>query len=562
MDILKAFKLSEGEVRVNISGTEDDPLFQANQVADILGLANIHVSLRDFDDEEKVLRIAYTLGGNQETTFLTEVGLYRLLALCRKPIARTFQKWVVNVVKEIRKTGKYKLQEHIVLERTLAQRNIESERHNTLLKSFAHKRVVYFTKIKQLDEYFYVIKLGMTNNIERRQIQLSCKFGNSTFIDVFECVQNGEFELYLKQHDDFIAKRYEDVVHNDVKSNETYRLSMDEYNALINNVVKKQLPNYQGFNRKEFIENKRLDIQREAIELLKLDPTSKELQRFLLNTSVESLHFHEGPQTGGAIEEDDEEETTADGITGAKDVDNNTGLADENNRVVEHPMIAKAIHTKNAPRANTRQRRVQQYNAQTFELIKTYEGLMDVIRQNPTFSKFGVKNAAVQNMVYREFRWFFIDNNKDPVKYDIPPTKDVHSSLPKPIAMLNKDKTHILNVFKTLQDAADAISIKRKTTIYDVMKAQKLVKGKWYFQHFETCNEELQSTYLSHSTLPIYSMINGTPIQQIDVTTKQVINTYQTITDVLKLYCMTRATLKRACENGEIHMGYGWKYLE
>jgi hypothetical protein len=399
----------------------------------------------------------------------------------------------------------------------------------------------------------------MTNNIHRRQMQLSCKFGSSTFIDVFECVQKSEFESYLKQHPDFVAHRYEEAIKDDTKSIETYCLTMELYNALINNIVKKQLPNYQGFNQKNVIENKRLDIQRDAIELLKLDPTSKELQRFLMNTSFESLSYNNKcvncKQSKCAPKEEDD---TYDD----DDAEDNEAYIDENNQVVEHQLIAKPMLTKNVPRANTQHRRVQQYNAQTFELEATYDGIMDVIRQHPTYSKFGIKNAAIQNTVYREYRWFFIDNKKDAVKYDIPPTKDVRSSIPKPIAMLNKDKTRIEKVFTTLQAAANAVNIKRKTTIYDVIKSQTLVKGEWYFQHYDLCSEQLQNEFVSHSVVPVYGMYNGTPIQQIDIETKKVIHTYQTIADVLKSYCMTRATLKKACETGEIHMGYAWKYLE
>ena len=36
MDILKAFKINIDEFPVNIQGTHDEPLFQANQIAKIL----------------------------------------------------------------------------------------------------------------------------------------------------------------------------------------------------------------------------------------------------------------------------------------------------------------------------------------------------------------------------------------------------------------------------------------------------------------------------------------------------------------------------------------------
>ena len=102
MDILKAFSLFNENHQINIQGTLDEPLFQANQIGKLLEIKNIHCNLQDFDDKHKVIGSTYTLGGKQETIFLTEYGLYKLLGRSRKPIASVFQNWVVDVLKEIR----------------------------------------------------------------------------------------------------------------------------------------------------------------------------------------------------------------------------------------------------------------------------------------------------------------------------------------------------------------------------------------------------------------------------------------------------------------------------
>ena len=52
MDILKIFSLLENDDgekhHINIQGTVDDPLFQANQIGKILGLGNISEAIKDF----------------------------------------------------------------------------------------------------------------------------------------------------------------------------------------------------------------------------------------------------------------------------------------------------------------------------------------------------------------------------------------------------------------------------------------------------------------------------------------------------------------------------------
>lgn len=70
MDILKAFSLLDTDYQINIQGTLEDPIFQANQIGRLLGISNMSENLRGFDSEEKGLFLTHTLGGTQEMVFL------------------------------------------------------------------------------------------------------------------------------------------------------------------------------------------------------------------------------------------------------------------------------------------------------------------------------------------------------------------------------------------------------------------------------------------------------------------------------------------------------------
>ena len=103
MDLVRAFEtagLARG-VAINIQGTFEEPLFQAKQIGELLGFANIRETLKDFDEDEVRVSSTDTSAGTRQATFLTELGLYRLLGMSRKPLARPFQKWVAGVVKEL-----------------------------------------------------------------------------------------------------------------------------------------------------------------------------------------------------------------------------------------------------------------------------------------------------------------------------------------------------------------------------------------------------------------------------------------------------------------------------
>ena len=77
-----------------IYGDHENPLFLAKDVAEWIEHSNSRSMLDSVDGTEKVVRNVYTLGGNQESWFLTEDGLYEVLMQSRKPIAKAFKKEV------------------------------------------------------------------------------------------------------------------------------------------------------------------------------------------------------------------------------------------------------------------------------------------------------------------------------------------------------------------------------------------------------------------------------------------------------------------------------------
>ncbi len=69
----------------------------AKNVATWIETQNVSQMLSKIDEDEKGIYNTYTLGGNQDTWFLTENGLYEVLMLSRKPIAKQFK----NAIKEV-----------------------------------------------------------------------------------------------------------------------------------------------------------------------------------------------------------------------------------------------------------------------------------------------------------------------------------------------------------------------------------------------------------------------------------------------------------------------------
>lgn len=90
---------------LNVYGTPEDPLFMARDVADWIEHTNSREMVRILDDNEKLVSTILTSGQHREVQMITEDGLYEVLMLSRKPIAKSFKKEVKRMLHELRIYG-------------------------------------------------------------------------------------------------------------------------------------------------------------------------------------------------------------------------------------------------------------------------------------------------------------------------------------------------------------------------------------------------------------------------------------------------------------------------
>lgn len=76
-----ALKLSK--INIKNYGTENEPLFKANDIGDLI-TTKIKKSLHILNNNEKILMIAVTKGGPQKQWFLTSKGLIKVICNSRK----------------------------------------------------------------------------------------------------------------------------------------------------------------------------------------------------------------------------------------------------------------------------------------------------------------------------------------------------------------------------------------------------------------------------------------------------------------------------------------------
>ena len=174
MEVVKAFNSNNLHTEIVIKGTHDNPLFRASDIGNVLEISTIRSVIRDFNETEKVVHSMHTLGGEQDVTFLTEKGLYKVLFKSRKPIAEKFQNWVCEVITEIRLNGKYELEKQLSEQKQqLSIKEKELEENKKMLEESEK-----ITKCNEIPTIYIFnidttrdkpeLKIGVTHNVSKR----------------------------------------------------------------------------------------------------------------------------------------------------------------------------------------------------------------------------------------------------------------------------------------------------------------------------------------------------------------------------------------------------------
>lgn len=107
MNYLQTFSFNNQPVRT--VQLNDQPYWVLKDVCAVLGISNSRMTAERLEDDEvSQTDIIDALGRSQNTTIITESGLYAVILRSDKPNAKEFRKWVTSeVLPAIRKTGAY-----------------------------------------------------------------------------------------------------------------------------------------------------------------------------------------------------------------------------------------------------------------------------------------------------------------------------------------------------------------------------------------------------------------------------------------------------------------------
>jgi hypothetical protein len=202
--------------------------------------------------------------------------------------------------------------------------------------------------------------------------------------------------------------------------------------------------------------------------------------------------------------------------------------------------------------------RLQKINPETLELVKVYESVSELMKENNHIKRPSVNKAVLENTVYNGFRWAFVDRQLDAnIIYNLKPTKPTQVQNTGYIAKLNAEKTEILNVYLDKKTAAHFNDYTSASALDTPVKSFTLTKGH-YYKLYNDCDTILKNNFVEKNCEPILYK-NG--VGQYD-TSNNLIKEFICKYDCIKQLKMSDKTLAKALEKNIQYNGFHFKTLE
>jgi hypothetical protein len=401
------------------------------------------------------------------------------------------------------------------------------ERESILLKEFATiGSIVYVIRVKTLENGQYVIKIGESRKgIAARYAEHKANYDECLLLDCFLVQRSKDFESFIQHHDEIRLNRVSNLPGHETEL-ELFLIGRNlSYQALLK-LINHNLP---YFNNRD---TRQLELE---VEKLKLLLENKETNN--VNPLLEEL-----------IKKMDLVVTRLDKLDGG------------------HKQMCEKINSSqskvttgfNMPLV-TLGPRLQKIHPETLQLLKVYESVNELMKENSEMKRPSINKAVQENTIYNGFRWLLVDRELDPtVIHQIHPTKIVRAQNLGYIAKLNSTKTEILNVYLDRKTAAVENHFQSSASLDPPVKNKTIANGHFYFL-YDDCEEDLRAAFVAkNNNLEPLLYKNG--VGQFDSENKMK-REFACKYDCIRGMPMSDKTLEKALTTAAPYNGYVYKYL-
>ncbi len=546
MDIIKAFTLGAVTTDIKIAWSGDDkPLFLAKDVGTVLGLGNIRSSLQGFGDSHTRVHTMDTGNGPRQAVYLTETGLYRLIMRSRKAVAEPFQDWVVNVISEIRETGKYELRRQSEIEKALIRLKADKDHTIALCKAYDHQGCVYIARVATLSDGRSVYKIGETDDIKTRVRAHQTQYGQATLIEVYPCTKFHAFEQWVFDRDEIKGINHKEPVNGHDPGRELFcpdeNFTLDDIKKLMSDNV----DDHRGYTPAQYLESVRNNITKELMN--RVDSASSDECKIALLGMAQA--YLEGKAL--AAKSGDEPSTSTDNAQPASSSPHFDGQILHEIGITHAPPIVPVTHRSS-------DMCVQQYDAADLsKLVAVHDGIIEAARSIDDAQRWDISDACQHNTTYKGFRWFKVTQDLKTMVQAIPPTQVCRTRRRGLVAQISPETGRVVALHPDQRRAALCVGLRDDSSICIALNKGSCAKN-FRWRMWDDCDEDLKATYAGDPS-QIWMITSGKEVSQLHPITGDVIETHRNMTVVCKKYQASHKLLGLAHDHDTVYKGFRWR---
>jgi phage anti-repressor protein len=478
-------------------------------------------------------------GGTNKETILLNINTFKLFCLLAgTEKAKEIHKYYVRLENILHKTLQEESEEFknqvLQLEKDKQKLVIDKslEKHNLLLKEYGTSTpLVYLVRIKSFENKTIGLKIGESRQgISERYGEHKSKYEECVFMDCFRVLRSKDFESFLHSHPDIKPHIIKNLKGHEGEK-ELFLVGGElSYNKIIS-IINSNIHNYNNFNTeidKLRLENENLKL---ILELNKIPQNNNMTQSKQITELVEI--------SKKLLEEINELKKS------------NQEIQLKLNNIQTKNAIINVDGEINKNFGN----RIQKINSDNGNLIKYYESISEVIKEDSTIKRSSLAKAINNNTIYNGFRWIEVSRDLDPkIIHNYKPTKETKTQNSGYIAKLNKEQTEILNVYLDRKVASLSNGYESHSALDIPVKNKKETRG-FYYMLYSDCDKKLINSF-EKSNGKVFLYLNA--IGQYD-STKKLVNTYCSKYECARANNMADRTLNKILDKDVEHNGFNYK---
>jgi hypothetical protein len=472
--------------------------------------------------------------------------------------------------------------------------DLKREKHNTLVNLLKTKKCIYLGEIvgneEEEDKEKKLIKIGSSEQVDGRINQLNYEYDNVIFLEIFECENFRDVEKNILS-DKMIMKNMckKQIKTNGTGSKEVVELSNTFTYANLLAIVKKYVNEgiNTTLNSTQLLEKQKMDLEKQKIEnellleILKNDTHSDMIKPLIAhffpdlikniasNINKEKIREQIEEQIKEQIKEDTKKEIKEEVKMQVKNEIKKQEKEIAKKQLKETEKNIKIINPNNDiildVNRNSRKpagRKIQKIDPNDLtKVIKVYDSMMYLMRspENIRFKKACIEKALKKNLIYKDYRWCFVEKDEDPQISHAKPTVASKIIDVDIILQLNDTKTKILTSFPTKKEAKKNLGITIDKLNQILQNGTK--QYNYYLVRYSDCPKALLDKFDGSTIRTVKAANSLGPIKKIDPITKDeiIFNTFEEI-DIRLGH--RRTTIQKAIENKTLWGGSIWEYCK